>query len=266
MAISANPLLHVSDLSVAFDHRGQSHFVVTEVALQVAEGEAIAIVGESGSGKTLTCLAMLGLLRGATVCGRLRWQGVEFDMAQGEKLATLRGRNITMLPQHFASAFNPFRNVGAQMTDVIRLHHGGTMQSAMNRAAELLAELGIDSPNRRLHEYAHQQSGGILQRIALATALSCEPQLLIADEMTSALDVTSQHLLLEQLEKVRASRRIAVILVSHNLAVVGRLAERVYVFGHGRVVEQGTVQQILTAPCSEDTIRLVHAAKALALP
>jgi ABC-type glutathione transport system ATPase component len=258
-------LLEVQDLTIAFG-RAELRSVVSGVSLAAADGECVAIVGESGSGKTVTCFATLGLLRGATVRGKVIWNGSVFDPAVPRSLAPLRGRNIAILPQHFAGAFNPVRTIGAQMIDVIRLHHGGTKPSAIERAAALLAELSVDSPKRRLREYPHQQSGGILQRIALATALSCEPRLLIADEPTSALDVTSQQVLLDQLQQARESRRLTLVLVSHNLSVVARIAQRAYVFAQGKVVEHGNVQQILTSPENQETERLVRAARAFTLP
>lgn len=258
-------LLQVDGLSITFDENHDARPVVSEASLRVADGECVAIVGESGSGKTVTCLAAMGLLRGARITGKLGWSGTSYDPGIPQSLAPLRGRNMTLLPQHFAAALNPVRTIGVQMMDVIRWHHDGSKADALDRAAALLDELGVDSPRRRLKEYPHQQSGGILQRVALATALSCTPRLLIADEPTSALDVTSQRVLLEQLQKVRESRGLAVILVSHNLSVVGQVAQRIYVFAQGKVVEEGPVRDILTSPRSEATVRLVKAAKAFAL-
>lgn len=264
--VSKPYLLTLDSLSIAFPSGQSERPVLSEVSLQIQSGECVALVGESGSGKTITCLAALGLLRGAKVSGRLFWGKTEFDLSVPSKLATLRGRHIAMLPQNFAGAFNPVRTIGSQMADVIRFHHGGTKQSAFDRAVSLLTELGVNSPERRLHEFPHQQSGGILQRTALAMALCCEPELLIADEPTSALDVTAQHLLLELLAKVVESRSLALLLVSHNLAVVGKMARRVYVMAEGRMVETGTTTNILTTPTTGATVRLLQAARALALP
>ena len=259
-------LLRIADLSITFSQSQTARQVLSGVSIEVQSGECVALVGESGSGKTITCLAALGLLRGATIGGQLFWKKAEFDLSVPRSLGTLRGRHIAMLPQHFAGAFNPVRTVGFQMTDVIRFHHGGTKRAAFERAASLLAELGVSTPEKRLHEFPHQQSGGILQRAALAMALSCEPELLIADEPTSALNVTSQHLLLELLNRVGQSRHLALLLVSHNLAVVGHLARRVYVLAEGRVVETGMTTDILTKPTTEATTRLLRAAQALGLP
>lgn len=259
-------LLRIAELSITFSQSQTARQVLSGVSVEVRSGECVALVGESGSGKTITCLAALGLLRGATISGELFWKEAEFDLSVPRSLATLRGRHIAMLPQHFAGGFNPVRTVGSQMTDVIRFHHGGTKRAAVERAASLLGELGVSAPEKRLHEFPHQQSGGILQRTALAMTLSCEPELLIADEPTSALDVTSQHLLLELLSGIGKSRHLAILLVSHNLAVVGRLARRVYVLAEGRVVETGMTTELLTKPTADTTIRLLRAAQALGLP
>jgi ABC-type dipeptide/oligopeptide/nickel transport system ATPase component len=266
ISVSKTSLFALKDLSIAFALSQAARQVLSGVSIEIQNGECVALVGESGSGKTIACLAALGLLRGATISGRLFWKDEVFDLSAPRGLATLRGRHIAMLPQNFAGAFNPVRTIGSQMADVIRFHHGGSKRAAFERAASLLAELGVSAPEKRLHEFPHQQSGGILQRTALAMALSCEPELLIADEPTSALDVTSQHLLLELLSKIGKSRRLALLLVSHNLAVVGRLARRVYVLAEGRVVETGMTTDILTKPTTDATTRLLRAAQALALP
>jgi ABC-type dipeptide/oligopeptide/nickel transport system ATPase component len=261
-----NTLLALQELRIAFTPSRIAPTVSSSVSIEVHMGECVALVGESGSGKTITCLAALGLLRGATISGRLFWKEKEFDLSLPRSLAPLRGRQITMLPQNFAGAFNPVRTIGAQMTDVIRFHHGGTKHAALERAASLLAELGVSESGKRLHEYPHQQSGGILQRTALAMALSCEPELLIADEPTAALDVTSQQMLLDLLSRVEKSRNLALLLVSHNLAVVGHLARRVYVMEKGRIMETGATREILANPKTDSTARLLHAAQALGLP
>lgn len=261
-----SPFLTLQNLSITFAPSRLAHQVLSGVSIDVQKGECVALVGESGSGKTITCLAMLGLLRGALISGLLRWKDEEFDLSVQDNLAPLRGRKIAMLPQNFAGAFNPVRTIGTQMIDVIRFHQSKTKDEALEYAATLLDEMGVSLPEKRLQEFPHQQSGGILQRTALAMALSCEPELLIADEPTSALDVTSQHLLLELLKSVGRSRNLALLLVSHNLAVVGHLARRVYVMEEGRLIETGTTSEILTHPKEDATVRLLHAAQALGLP
>lgn len=259
-------LFSLDSLSITFPVGRDPRSTLSGISIQIGEGECIALVGESGSGKTITCLAALGLLRGATISGRLFWRGEEYDLSVPSKLASLRGRHIAMLPQNFSGAFNPVRTLGAQMVDVIRFHHGGNKQVALEQAASLLAELGVSNPERRLREFPHQQSGGILQRTALAMALSCEPELLIADEPTSALDVTAQHLMLELLSRVAESRNLALLLISHNLAVVGRMANRICVMADGKIIEEGMTVDILTKPRTDAATKLLQAAKALALP
>lgn len=259
-------LFTLQNLNITFGLRQGTKQIVKDVSIDIHRGECAALVGESGSGKTITCLAMLGLLRGAIINGHMRWKNVPYELSDTHNLATLRGRQIAMLPQNFVGAFNPVRTIGAQMADVIRFHQGKTKHAAFEYAASLLEEMGVSTPEKRLHEFPHQQSGGILQRTALAMALSCDPDLLIADEPTSALDVTSQHLLLDLLSRVGRSRNLALLLVSHNLAVVGRLAQRVYVMEEGRIIETGETNAMLTNPKQAATARLLYAAQALGLP
>jgi ABC-type dipeptide/oligopeptide/nickel transport system ATPase component len=264
--VAATSLLILDNLCVSFARSQPARHVLAGVSLDVQQGECVALVGESGSGKTITCLSALGLLRGAKISGRLFWNETSFDLSAPSQLTPLRGRRIAMLPQNFSGVLNPVRTVGAQMSEIIRFHHGGTKVAAFDRATSLLEELGVSVPDKRMREFPHQQSGGILQRIALAMALSCEPELLIADEPTSALDVTSQHVLLELLKKIGTSRHLALLLVSHNLAVVGHLAHRVFVLADGVVVESGLTTQILTRPTTDTTGRLLKAAQSMELP
>lgn len=266
ISVSNGSLLMLENLSITFARSQTPRQVLSGVSIKVQRGECVALVGESGSGKTITCLAALGLLRGATISGQLFWKESVFDLSVPRGLTKLRGRQIAMLPQNFSGAFNPVRTIGTQMADVILFHQGGTRRAAFEHATSLLEELGVSTPEKRLHEFPHQQSGGILQRTALAMALSCEPGLLIADEPTSALDVTSQYLLLELLSRISISRHLALLLVSHNLAVVGHLARRVYVLAEGKVVETGLTAEILTNPTTEVTARLLRAAQSMALP
>lgn len=262
----AYPLLRIEDLTISFPQGGVLRHVLNHVSIEIQAGECVALVGESASGKTITCLAVLGLLRGAEISGQLFWKRRKFKLSEPHSLTELRGRRIAMLPQNYAGALNPVRTIGAQMADVIRFHHGGTKEAAFERAASLLTELGVSDPKQRLRQFPHEQSGGILQRTALAMALCCEPELLIADEPTSALDVTSQHVLLEVLARVGQGRRLAILLVSHNLAVVVRMARRVYVLDNGRLVEAGPTADVLREARAEATKRLLRAAQAIALP
>lgn len=261
-----SPFWRLENLNITFNQAQVSRHVVSNLDMEVCRGECVALVGESGSGKTVTCLATLGLLRGAKISGRLFLEESVFDLSTPRELPKIRGRRVAMLPQNFSGSLNPVRTIGAQMVDIIRFHHDDTKHGALERAISLLEELGVSTPEKRLRQFPHQQSGGIQQRIALAIVLSCQPELLITDEPTSALDVTSQYLLLKLLKNIMESKYLALLLVSHNLAVVGNLANRIYVLSNGSVVETGSTTKVLSHPVADTTIKLLHATRSMALP
>ncbi|WP_308124728.1 dipeptide ABC transporter ATP-binding protein [Streptomyces sp. NEAU-YJ-81] len=241
-----SPLLEVSGLSVAFPDAGVE--AVREVSWQVRPGETVGLVGESGSGKSATGLAVLGLHGPRTrITGSIRLDGQELVGAGERTLRELRGRRVSMVFQDALDALNPYRTVGAQIAEAYRLHHDVKRSQARTRAVELLERVGIDRPERRAREYPHQFSGGMRQRVMIAAALVNEPELVIADEPTTALDATVQAQVLELLAELRREMGMAVVLITHDFGVVGQMCSRVVVMYRGRVVEQGPTERILTA-------------------
>ncbi|MFE2025682.1 dipeptide ABC transporter ATP-binding protein [Streptomyces hygroscopicus] len=240
------PLLDVSGLSVAFPDAGVE--AVREVSWQVRPGETVGLVGESGSGKSATGLAVLGLHGPrARITGSIRLDGRELVGAGERALRGVRGRRVSMVFQDALDALNPYRTVGAQIAEAYRLHHDVKRSEARTRAVELLERVGIDRPERRAKEYPHQFSGGMRQRVMIAAALVNEPELVIADEPTTALDATVQAQVLELLAELQREMGMAVVLVTHDFGVVGQMCSRVVVMYRGRVVEQGPTERILTA-------------------
>ena len=248
----SEPLLSVADLRTwLFTEQGVVR-AVDGVSFEVEEGETVGLVGESGCGKTVTALSLLALLpspparimEGSSV----RFGGEELVGASERRLRRLRGNDVSMVFQEPDSSLNPVFTVGDQIVEALRLHRGMSRASARDEAERLLAEVGISEPRRRLGEHPHQLSGGMRQRVMIAMALSCEPSLLIADEPTTALDVTVQAQILELLADLRKRRGLAVILITHDLAVVAEACDRVVVMYAGQVVEAGTVDEIFREP------------------
>jgi oligopeptide/dipeptide ABC transporter ATP-binding protein len=246
-------LLQVEGLRVRFDARSAEFpaRAVDGVSYAVRSGEAVGLVGESGCGKTVSALAVMGLLPpppGAVATGSVRFRGEELLGAPRARLRTMRGADMAMVFQDPMSALNPVLKVGAQLMAPLRRHQGMSAHDARARALDLLEEVGIPDPARCLGSYAHELSGGMCQRVMIAMALSCEPELLIADEPTTALDVTVQARVLELLARLRARREMGLLLVTHDLGVVAGLCDRVVVMYAGRVVEEGTVDDIFNRP------------------
>ncbi|HEX6345846.1 ABC transporter ATP-binding protein [Umezawaea sp.] len=255
-----SPLLRLEDVSVAFDAPAAS-----EVSYSLAAGEVLAVVGESGSGKTVTAMSLLGLLPGsATVTGRALLAGRDlFTLSAGE-LRAVRGGEIGMVFQEPMTALNPVFRVGDQLDEVVRAHGGRTAAQAKQRTGELLSLVGLPSTARR--KYPHELSGGQSQRVVIAMAVANEPSLLIADEPTTALDVTVQAEILELLRDLRGRLDAAILLITHDMGVVADLADRVVVMHDGRVVEQGPVADVFGAPEHEYTRSLLAAVVSLSTP
>ncbi len=244
-------VLTVTDLRVAFASRHGPVPVVTGVSFALAEGHALGLVGESGSGKTVSSLAILGLLRrlpGATVTGSVRLDGREILDLAGERLREIRGRDISMVFQDPTSSLNPTLTVGEQIVETIHAHGSVGRRAARERAVELLRLVGIPSPEMRVRSYPHELSGGMRQRAMIAMALACEPHVLIADEPTTALDVTIQAQILELLRSLQQRLGLAILLVSHNLAVVADFCDRVAVMCAGEIVEEADVFELFDRP------------------
>jgi oligopeptide/dipeptide ABC transporter ATP-binding protein len=254
-------LVEIDNLAVAFPADQGWRRVVDGVSLTVGEGEVVGLVGESACGKTLTALALLGLVPepGTMVSGRVRVAGQDVVGADERLLCSLRGGSVGFVFQEPAQALNPVRSVGSQVGEAARLHLAISAERAERLATELLAEVGLEDPGRLVHAYAHQLSGGQRQRVLLACALSGSPKLLVADEPTSALDTVSQQQLVELLEGLRDRRRVAVLFISHDLGLVGRLAERVIVLYAGETVEIADREAMWADPRHPYTRALMHA-------
>jgi peptide/nickel transport system ATP-binding protein len=255
------PLLAIQDLHVWF---GETE-VVRGVSIALEQGEVLGLVGESGSGKSVTSLAILGLLDpAARVQGSIRWQGREMIGLSNRDLRSIRGREIAMIFQEPMTALNPVMSIGRQITEAILAHGSGkSAKEARHRTIEALESVTIPDAARRFGDYPHQFSGGQRQRILIAMALVHKPKLLIADEPTTALDVTVQAQVLELLKTLQREHGVAMLFTSHDLAVVGQMADRVTVMRQGQVLESGSVRQVLTQPEHPYTKSLLSAVPTL---
>ena len=241
------PLLDVSGLRVRF---GRSVDAVRGIDIQVNKGETHCLVGESGCGKSVSALAVMGLLaRGATrSAGHIRFDGADIQGLSSSALQALRGDRMAMIFQEPMTSLNPAYTVGSQMAEVLSRHRGTGRAEGLDRAAELLARVGITAPGLRLGQYPHQLSGGLRQRVMIAMALMCDPELLIADEPTTALDVTVQAQILRLLQTLQRELGLAILLITHDLGVVARIAHRVSVMYAGEVVESATAEALFAEP------------------
>lgn len=251
--------LDVTDLVIEIAGRR----VVDGVSFAVPDGARVGIIGESGSGKSLTALAALGLLPdGATVSGSIRWNGRELVGLPDRELAQLRGDEIGMVFQEPQTALNPIRTVGRQIAEAVRIHERLGRTEALRRAVAEAARVHLPDPERIVRRYPHQLSGGQRQRVAIAMALACRPRLLIADEPTTALDVTIQAEVLDLLARLVEGDGMSLVFITHDLAVLSQIATHAIVLEHGRVVEQGPLSTLLTAPASAVTQGLLRDATA----
>jgi peptide/nickel transport system ATP-binding protein len=251
VSTASAPLLEVSDLKVSFATEDGTVQAVDGVSFTVAPGEVVAIVGESGSGKSVTAMTLMGLTRGpnARFEGDAVFDGTELVRASNDTLRRVRGAGIAMVFQDPMSSLDPVYRVGSQIVEQIRAHdHEISKAQALDRAVELMERVGIPRAAERLRSYPHEFSGGMRQRVMIAMALSCSPKLLIADEPTTALDVTIQAQILDELRQLRDETNAGVILVTHDLGVVADIADRVIVMYAGQVVEEGTLDDIFYDP------------------
>jgi peptide/nickel transport system ATP-binding protein len=254
------PLLEVRDLSVRFDTDDGTVHAVDRMALTLAPSQVLGIVGESGCGKSVTALSILGLLpKTATVTGSVVFEGAELLGASRSRLRKIRGRKISFVFQEPMTSLNPVLRVGHQLEEVVREHMDLSRGAARARAVELLDLVHIPDPERRVQEYPHQLSGGMRQRVMIAMALACDPKILIADEPTTALDVTIQAGILDLLRELRERLGTAIILITHNLGVVADLADRVVVMYAGRKAEEAPVGELFAHPQHPYTIGLLGA-------
>lgn len=247
---AAEPLLSVRDLRVSFDGPTGAVRAVNGVSLDVNRGDVVAVVGESGSGKTVSMLAIMGLLPAPHARvdeGLALWKGEDLLRMPEAGLRRIRGKEIAMIFQNPLSALNPVHRVGNQVAEVLRIHTETSRRAAAARAAELLDLVGVPDPARRARMYPHELSGGMRQRVMIAMAIACRPDLLIADEPTAALDVTVQAQVLDVLMDIKREIRSAIVLITHDLGVVAGVADRVYVMYAGRLVERGMTDEVFHA-------------------
>ena len=220
---------------------------VNDVSLSLDAGETLALVGESGSGKSMLAFSLMRLLPGAgrIESGRILWKGRDILTLGREELRRIRGKEIALIFQEAGSALNPVRTIGSQLAEPLRTHLGMTRNDARDRAVELLREVKIPDAERRVRDYAHQMSGGMKQRVLIAMAIACDPELVIADEPTTALDATLQAHILELLRELKEERSLSLLLITHDLGLVKENADRVAVMYAGRLVEEGPVEHVL---------------------
>ncbi len=257
---ATDTLLRIDDLHVHFKTDDGLVRAVNGVSFELNPGETLGIVGESGSGKTVTNLALLGLVPqppGVIAGGKALYRGQDLLTLKLKALSQIRGKKIAMIFQDPMTALNPFLTIEEQMTEVTRLHLGHTREQARKHAIDMLAKVGIPAPDKRIDDYPHQFSGGMRQRVMIAMALSCSPDLLIADEPTTAVDVTIQAQMLELIKELQLSQGTAVILITHALGVVASVCSRVLVMYAGKIVEEAGVSELFANPQHPYTLGLL---------
>ena len=256
----SEPLLEVEDLRVQFNTDDGLVKAVDGVSFAVAPGQTLGIVGESGSGKTVTNLAVIGLVPqpGRVAAGTAVYRGQDLVKMDPRDLAAIRGHRIAMIFQDPMTSLNPFLTVAQQLTEVTRLHLAHTEKQAIEHAVGMLDRVGIPSPEERIFDYPHQLSGGMRQRVMIAMALACDPDLLIADEPTTALDVTIQAQILELMKRLQRDRQTAIILITHDLGVIANMCSRVAVMYAGRFVEEAEADELFRRPRHPYTLGLLE--------
>jgi oligopeptide/dipeptide ABC transporter ATP-binding protein len=262
-------LLDVRSLTTQFLTGGGTVRAVDGVSWDVNEGETVALVGESGCGKSVSALSIMRLVAapaGRIVCGQVLFKGRDLLTLNEEEMRRVRGREIAMIFQEPMTSLNPVLTIGRQLTEGLEIHLGMAAADARRRAVELLAMVGIPDPERRLAQYPHQFSGGMRQRIMIAMALACDPSLVLADEPTTALDVTIQAQILELMKDLSRRLGVAMLIITHNLGVVARYADRVNVMYAGRIIERATARELYANPRHPYTLGLLHSVPRLDEP
>jgi peptide/nickel transport system ATP-binding protein len=260
--IASQALVSVRDLNVEFVNDEGRHPVVRNVSFDIQPGKCLGIVGESGSGKSVTSLAIMGLLPPApysNVQGQVLFEGRDLRKLDAESMRKLRGSNISMIFQEPMTSLNPAFTIGDQLTEGIRAHEHVSGRAARAKALDILREVHIPAPERRLDEYPHRLSGGMRQRIMIAIAIACRPRLVIADEPTTALDVTIQAQILDLLRRLQSEYGVALLMISHNFGVIAEIADDVAVMYAGRIVERGPIRSVFHSPEHPYTVGLLGA-------
>ncbi len=253
------PLLKVENLRIALAGDGVTYDAVENVSFEIGRGEAFGLVGESGCGKSITALSVMGLLRRplSLAGGKIILDGKEIQNVSAAEMRRLRGKRIAMIFQEPMTALNPLSPVGRQIAEMFVLHQGANWNEAMDRAEDALRQVRVPSPERRIKDYPHQLSGGMRQRVMIAIALACGPDLLVADEPTTALDVTVQAEIIDLMAELCAAKGTAVLMISHDLGLVANMCQRVAVMYAGRIVESQVADAIFATPTHPYTQGLI---------
>ena len=253
-------LLEKKDEKLSFFTPAGEVKALNGVSFSMNEGEVLGIVGESGSGKSVTACSIMGLTAypGKLIGGTIYFNGHQIEKMSEKEMRKIRGNEVSIIFQDPMTSLNPVYTIGNQITEVIRLHTGKSKKEAYDRAKELLELVGINEPTKRLKQYPHELSGGMRQRVMIAIALACEPKLLIADEPTTALDVTIQAQILELMQELRQKLGMSIIMITHDLGVVASMCERIAVMYAGHIVEYGTADEIFYEPKHEYTKGLIN--------
>lgn len=253
-------LLEIKDEKLSFFTPAGEVKALNGVSFSMNEGEVLGIVGESGSGKSVTAYSIMGLTAypGKLIGGTIYFNGHQIEKMSEKEMHKIRGNEVSIIFQDPMTSLNPVYTIGNQITEVIRLHTGKSKKEAYDRAKELLELVGINEPTKRLKQYPHELSGGMRQRVMIAIALACEPKLLIADEPTTALDVTIQAQILELMQELRQKLGMSIIMITHDLGVVASMCERIAVMYAGHIVEYGTADEIFYEPKHEYTKGLIN--------
>jgi oligopeptide/dipeptide ABC transporter ATP-binding protein len=258
--VAAHPVLSVGDLNVTFRSRRGAVPAVRNVSFDIARGEVFAVIGESGSGKSSLAMAMMALLPPtALVTGTIRLTGIDLSTLSGTQRRRICGERVSLINQDALSSLNPCTTVGYQIAEMLMVHRGMAKRAAMAEAVRLLALTGVPSPEGRVHHYPHQYSGGMRQRALIAIALALQPDLVIADEPTTALDATIKAQILQLLTRLRAELGMSILIITHDMGVVAKMADRMLVMYAGQAVETGTVEEVFARPTHPYTAALLEA-------
>ncbi|PWK73832.1 ABC transporter ATP-binding protein [Aminobacter sp. AP02] len=244
------PLLEIKNLDIGLKIGGHEQNIVKDVSFDIMRGEAFGLVGESGCGKTITSLSIIGLMKKplAVTGGQIQFDGTDLRGLSSRDMRDLRGNRIAMIFQEPMTALNPLATVGRQIAEMFVLHNGMSWKDAEQRAVEALASVKVPAPEQRVHNYPHQMSGGMRQRVMIAIALACDPELLIADEPTTALDVTVQAEVLKLIHELCSARNTAVLMISHDLGVIANMCQRVGVMYAGKLIEERDTYDLFADP------------------